>query len=136
MAFWPSKTLLSAVELGVFAKLGKGPQAFDALRVALGLQPRGARDFLDTLVAMGFLERSGESYMNSRDADMFLDKNKSTYVGGIVEMANNRLYRHWANLPEALRTGKPQNEMKSGNMDLFETLYNNPGRLTEFLTAM
>lgn len=136
MSFWASKALLSAVELGVFTTLAKGPQPFEALRATLELHPRSARDFLDTLVSMGFLERTSDSYANSPDADVFLDKGKPSYIGGILEMANSRLFHHWGNLTEALRTGKPQNEMKSGGTDVFETLYDDPDRLKEFLGAM
>jgi hypothetical protein len=32
------------------------------------------------------------------ETDFFLDKKKPGYMGGILEMANNRLFRFWANL--------------------------------------
>ena len=52
LAFWASKTLLSAVEMGVFTELAQtGPQHFDELSGLLGLNPRSSRDFLDALVA-------------------------------------------------------------------------------------
>ena len=62
LAFWASKTLLSAIEIGVFTELARGPEAFDPLCQRLGLHPRSARDFLDALVALGFLARSGDRY--------------------------------------------------------------------------
>src|SRR5690242_7489814 len=119
LAFWPSKTLLSAIEIGVFTELAAGPQSFESLRGRLGLHERSARDFLDTLVALGFLTRSGDRYANTRDSDVFLDRGKPSYVGGILEMANRRLYPFWGHLTEALRTGQPQNEVKSGGPSLF-----------------
>jgi hypothetical protein len=88
LAFWPSKTLLSAIELGVFTELAKGPEAFAALGGRLGLHPRSALDFLDTLVALGFLTREGDRYANSPEADLFLDRKKPSYVGGILEMGH------------------------------------------------
>lgn len=136
MAFWPAKVLLSAVELGVFTELAKGPSSFDALSGRLGLHPRSARDFLDSLVALGFLGRRDEIYANTPETDLFLDRSKSSYVGGILEMANNRLYPFWGQLTEALRTGQPQNEIRSSGPALFETLYADPARLREFLGAM
>ena len=48
-AFWASKTLLSAVEMGLFTELARGAERFEALRGRLGLHARGARDFLDVL---------------------------------------------------------------------------------------
>ena len=97
---------------------------------------RSARDFFDTLVALGFLARSDDRYSNTPETDLFLDKAKPSYVGGILEMANRRLYPFWGSLTEALRTGEPQNEVKGGGPGLFETLYADPGRLKDFLAAM
>jgi O-methyltransferase domain/Dimerisation domain len=136
LAFWPSKTLLSAIELGVFTELAPGPQHFDALSGRLGLHPRSARDFLDTLVALGFLQREGDRYGNTPETELFLDRKKASYIGGILEMANARLYPFWGHLTEALRTGQPQNEIKSGGPGLFEALYADPARLKTFLAAM
>ena len=133
--FWGSKTLLSAIELGVFSELAGGPLDADALRARLGLHPRGARDFFDALVALSMLERVGEHYANTTETDRFLDSAKPSYVGGILEMANARLYPFWGSLTEGLRTGQPQNEAKTGG-DFFGVLYRDPARLRQFLQAM
>src|SRR5574341_935778 len=53
----------------------------------------------------------------------------------MLEMSNARLYRFWGSLTEGLRTGKPQNEAKTGG-DFFGTLYSDPQRLEGFLKAM
>ena len=136
MAFWASKTLLSAIEMGVFTELARGAEPFDSLRGRLGLHPRSARDFLDALVALGFLQRTGDRYANTPETDLFLDRKKPSYLGGFLEMANHRLYPFWGHLTEALRTGAPQNEAKGGGPGLFEMLYADPARLKEFLAAM
>jgi hypothetical protein len=136
LAFWASKTLLSGIELGVFTELASGAATLESLTGRLGLHPRSARDFFDTLVALGFLTRSGDSYANTQEADVFLDRSKPSYIGGILEMANHRLYPFWGNLTEGLRTGQPQNELKGGGPGMFETLYAEPSRLKEFLRAM
>ena len=136
LAFWPAKTLLSAIELGLFTELADGSQPLDAIISRFGLHQRSARDFLDTLVALGFLHRSADRYANTPETDLFLDRRKPSYIGGILEMANHRLYPFWGHLTEGLRTGQPQNEIKSGGPGLFETLYADPARLKEFLRAM
>lgn len=133
--FMASKTLLSAVELGVFTELVKGPLSVEDLTTRLQLHPRAARDFFDTLVALGMLKRTGPRYSNTPETALFLDRNKPSYVGGILEMANARLYPFWASLTEGLRTGHPQNEVKTGG-DFFGTLYSDPERLAGFLKAM
>lgn len=134
-AFWGSKTLLSAIELGVFTELGKGALEGEALRTRLQLHPRSAHDFFDTLVALGMLKRIGARYANTSETARFLDRNKPSYVGGILEMCNARLYGFWGSLTDGLRTGQPQNEVKTGG-DFFRTLYGDPQRLEGFLKAM
>lgn len=135
-AFWPSKTLLSAIELGVFTELAKGPKDLEALQTTLGLHSRSARDFFDALVALGFLSRTGGRYGNTSETDLFLDRAKPSYIGGVLEMANERLYRFWGTLTEGLRTGEAQNEIQLGGPDMFVTLYADPAKLKLFLSAM
>lgn len=135
LGFWGSKTLLSAVELGVFSELAKGPLETDALRQRLGLHQRSASDFFDALVALRMLEREDGRYSNTPETDLFLDRAKPSYVGGLLEMANARLYPFWGSLTEGLRTGSPQNEIKTGE-NLFEALYADPARLKQFMHAM
>src|SRR5262249_40512774 len=66
----------------------------------------------------------------------FLDKNQPTYLGGILEMCNARLFGFWNDLGPALKTGEPQNEVKHSQKPMFETLYEDPQRLEQFMGAM
>ncbi len=133
LGFWASKALLSAVEMEVFTQLARRPGTSTDLQGRLGLHPRSARDFLDALVALGFIERREGTYFNTPSSDVFLDKHKPSYIGGILEMANHRLFHHWGTLTEGLRTGLPQNEMKGTSESTFAALYADPARLKEFL---
>lgn len=136
LGFWASKTLLSAVELGLFTELANGPMQGEAIGARLNLHRRALRDFLDAIVSLGLLQRDSDGlYSNTPEADMFLDRSKPSYIGGMLEMANARLYSFWGSLTEALRTGRPQNEAKSGG-NFFEALYADPDRLAVFLSAM
>ena len=134
--FMASKTLLSAVEIGVFDALANGPADLPTLQQKLGLHPRSARDFLDALVALNLLQRRNGVYSNTAETDLFLDKAKPSYMGGLLEMANARLYGFWGSLTEALRTGERQNEAKGGGDDGFAALYETPDKLRNFLRAM
>jgi precorrin-6B methylase 2 len=142
MGFMASKVLLSAVELGLFSHLAAGPQSADALRAKLELHPRSAVDFLDSLVALGLLAREGVGqgavYSNTPSTATFLDRKSPAYIGGILEMANARLYPFWGHLTEGLRTGAPQNEIKAAapGSDLFAALYGDPAALEGFMAAM
>jgi hypothetical protein len=140
MAFWSSKTLLSAVELGLFSLLGDRALTGAEIERHLGLHPRAIFDFLDALVATNMLHRQGDGqharYSNTDETAAFLDRASPTYVGGILEMANARLYPFWADLTEALRTGRPQNEVKRTGRPMFDALYADPARLEQFMGAM
>lgn len=135
LGFWGSKTFLSAIELGLFTELAKGPLDAEAIQDRLSLHPRGVRDFLDALVSLGMLRRKGSRYINTPETDLFLDRNKPSYAGGMLEMCNARLYRFWGSLTEGLRTGMPQNEVRQGG-NFFAALYADPVRLEGFLKAM
>ena len=134
-AFWGSKTLLSAVELDVFTVLAKAPMDVSTLRKHLGLHERSALDFFDALVALGMLDRRDGLYFNTPETDFYLDKAKPSYIGGFLEMANDRLYRFWGSLTEGLKTGLPQNEAKDGK-NIFDILYSDPAKLANFMRAM
>ena len=135
LAFWGSKALLSAVELDLFTTLAHGPLTGETLTAKLELQPRGTIDWLDALVSLGMLNRSGDEYANTPATELYLDRAKPTYLGGMLEMANTRLYPFWGSLTEGLRTGRPQNEAKTGG-DFFAALYRDQARLRQFFHAM
>jgi hypothetical protein len=139
-AFWASKVLLCAVDLRLFTVLGSGAMPASELGEKLGLHPRGTSDFLDALVSLKFLQRDGDGeqarYRNTPETALFLDKTKPSYVGGIVEMLNSRLYESWGSLGEALKTGKPQTAAARSGKPVFDALYADPAGLNEFLEAM
>ncbi len=140
MGFWASKALLSAVELGLFTLLGDGPRFGAEVEHALGLHSRATADFLDALVALGLLERDGAGadaiYRNTAETGAFLVRGSPQYVGGLLEMANSRLYPFWGDLTPALKTGEPQNEVKRSGKSMFDALYADPKRLEQFMDAM
>ncbi|HEV7779851.1 MAG TPA: methyltransferase [Chitinophagaceae bacterium] len=143
LGFWPSKTLLAAVNLGLFTHLAaSGKSSGSQIKKQFSFQctDRHVYDFLDTLTSFGFLQREGlletALYSNAAETDLFLDKKKPAYIGGILEMANNRLYPFWGDLEAGLATGHAQNEAKHDSDNLFDTLYASPERLKEFVHAM
>ncbi|HSU55102.1 MAG TPA: methyltransferase, partial [Candidatus Dormibacteraeota bacterium] len=138
--FWKSKVLLTAVELGVFTKLASRRLTGAELGAVLKFHPRAIDDFFDSLVAMKFLDREGQGpqakYFNTPEGALFLDEGSPRYIGGILTMLNARLFKFWNDLPEALRTGRAQNESKYGQKGVFEELYSDPPRLEQFMGAM
>src|SRR6266404_2819143 len=138
--FWNSKVLLTAVTFDLFSTLGQRRLTGREIGKKLDLHPRGIADFLDALVAMRFLEREGDGadakYSNTPAGTRYLDCQSSCYIGGILEMLNARLFKFWNDLPEALRTGQPQNETKHGGKNIFDQLYADPEKLECFLDGM
>ncbi|WP_026450414.1 methyltransferase [Aequorivita capsosiphonis] len=141
--FWASKILLTAVNFELFTHLAKQPnQSAKNLKSLLDLKctDRNTYDFLDCLTAFGFLKREGlletARYSNTVDTDVFLDKAKPSYIGGILEMMNNRLWEFWGNLDDGLKTGLIQNEAKEGGEGIFDLLYGNPDLLKNFVNGM
>ncbi len=139
-AFWASKVLLTAVELDLFTTLGDGALSASQLGEKLGLHPRGTYDFFDALVALKFLDREEDGpegkYRNTPQTAAFLNKRSPKYIGGLPEMLNARLFGYWNDLGTALKTGKPQNEIKHSGKPLFKELYSNQASLGQFLDAM
>lgn len=138
--FWHSKVLLTAVEMGLFTRLAQRRLTGAELGAEIGIHPRGIADFFDALVALKFLGREGDGvsakYFNTPEGLHFLDEASPRYIGGIMIMLNARLFKFWNDLPEALRTGKPQNEIKHGQKGMFEELYSDLPRLEQFMGAM
>jgi len=140
--FMRAQTLLTATALELFTKLGDQAMTAKDLGDRIGLDPahRARIDFFDALVSLQILERQGDGdkalYRNTPESGLFLDKSKPSYVGGILEMSQARLFPFWADLKTALLTGRPQNEIKHNGKPLFEELYADPARLEQFMRAM
>jgi SAM-dependent methyltransferase len=134
--FMASKVLFSSIEFGLFTELAKESMDAAEIQKRCGLHPRGVRDFLDTLVALRMLERRGEIYSNTSETDFYLDRAKFTYIGHYIEIQSLRGYQLFDKVSEALRTGEPQNEIKSGDEDWVDAMYRTPERLRFFLRGM
>ena len=87
-------------------------------------------------LALGLLDRQDGRYRNTPATDRFLDRAKPSYIGGLLEMANSRLWTSWGALTEALRSGAPQGDVKTAGEDPFAALYADPASLEGFLRAM
>lgn len=111
LGFRDSQLLLSALELGLFTELGKGPRTAHQLHRALGLSAQATAPWLDRLVELNFLERDGAGdgaiYLNSREAAHFLDRKSAAYVGVELEGLGEQVYAQWKSLIRTLQDGEP-----------------------------
>src|SRR5712692_5997792 len=128
--FWVSKTLMTAVELGVFTKISAYQNHNDSKSITLrefqnliGIEERRpAEAFTIALVSLGLLKvnknKNGEkAFANSELSSMFLDKSNSTYIGDVISMFDERLYKRWGKLSQALKTNKPIEEKQVADME-------------------
>ncbi|QXE33526.1 methyltransferase [Streptomyces sp. GMY02] len=134
--FMASKVLLVAARLGLFTELAERPLTGEELRARLKLHSRSAHDFFDTLVALGILERTDGAYANTPASAHYLVRGRPAYVGGLLEMNDSRMYDLWGKLDAGLRTGDPQNEIRTGEEGMYAALYRDPDRLAAFQQAM
>ena len=137
--FWVSKTLMTAVELGVFTKISAYQNVNNTKSMTLrefqniiGIEEsRPAEAFTTALVSLGLLKvnmnNNGEkTFANSEISSMFLDKSKSKYTGDVVSMFDERLYKRWDKLSQALKTNKPIEEKQVADIEsLFDKAKSN-----------
>jgi O-methyltransferase domain/Dimerisation domain len=129
MGFWSSKTLVSAVELGLFTELAKGPADLATLREKLGLHERSARDFLDALVAMKLFERYVASQgLSDRvrfiSGDFFTDKLPSADV-----IVMGRILHDWDLAQKRMLLAKAYDALpKGGALIVYESMIDDDRR--------
>ncbi|MFI9724225.1 methyltransferase [Streptomyces sp. NPDC052396] len=135
-AYAQSRLLHSAVELGVFDLLAKGPASEAQIREVLGLHPRLSEHFLDSLVALDLLSKADDgTYANSPAAQRLLVPGADGYMGDLCRVASQRHYPMWGKLTEALKDGEPKAGRTLGP-DPFKKLYENPEMAKKFLAHM
>lgn len=107
-------------------------------------ESRPAEAFTTALVSLGLLKviknKNGEkAFANSEISSMYLDKSKSTYIGDVIAMFDERLYKRWDNLSEALETNKPSGEEQGEDIEsIFDKAksYQEVEQLQKFTHAM
>ncbi|GAA3082025.1 methyltransferase [Streptomyces olivoverticillatus] len=129
--FWRARALFSAMDIGLFTHLAKGPATQQELEKALSLHPSAAADFLDALVALDLLHREDGRYANTAAADRYLDQGKDSYVGGFFTFMSYALYPAWGRLTALLRGGSRQE-----GLDDFGDWYKDLDQVRGFMDAM
>jgi ubiquinone/menaquinone biosynthesis C-methylase UbiE len=105
--FAATRTLATALDLGLFTEIAKGATTIAALSKAVGAPERGVRMVLDALVALGLLTRTGGAFVLAPDAAKFLVRTSPAYMGELVAFQANSIEDGWRSLTEVVRTGTP-----------------------------
>ena len=108
LGFWISRTVMAAVEMGVFEALeGKALDLPEARQALGGLAERPARALLDTCVAVKLLDKADGRYTNSPLASRFLHAGSEYSLRNYV-LDERWCWGAWGRLEVALRSDTQQ----------------------------
>jgi hypothetical protein len=102
LGFWISRTVMAAVELGVFELLDGQNLALEEAQARLGLSARPARALLDTCVATRLLEKEDGRYRNAPLASRYLAAGSEYSMRNYV-LDERWCWAAWSRLEDAVR---------------------------------
>src|SRR3954471_12492059 len=133
-AFRRSKTMFTAVSLGVFDRL---PSSATDLAAALSLHPEALATLLDGCAALGLLRKQDGAYSNAPVADVYLRSDSPHTLRGYVRYSDEALYPMWAHLDDAVREGSPRWSQTFGlDGPIFSAFFRTEEAMREFTLGM
>lgn len=136
-AFRRSKTMFTAVRLGIFDQLERQPQTAEALARELHLSTAATTRFLDGCVALHLLQRENETYSNTPRASKYLAAASPDTLAGYIAYSDESLYPLWAHLDDAIREGTNRWAQTFGSRDaLFDHFFRDEAAMGRFLGGM
>jgi len=138
-AFRRSKTMFSAVSLGIFDSLESQPATAATLAGELGVNCDALERLLDACVGLQLLSRQGELYHNTPTASTYLSAQSPSRMTGYIKYSDDVLWKLWANLEDAIREGTNRWEQTFGGYGpLFSSsnFFRSPEAMREFLMGM
>jgi SAM-dependent methyltransferase len=121
--FRASRVLLTANNLQVFERIGKGTTAA-VLAKDLKTDPRATEILLDAITALGLLRKSRAIYRLATMAKQFLLPENPWYQGDMLRHLDT-LWQTWSGLDEVVKTGMP-NRSGGRSHDVFiRAMHNN-----------
>ena len=136
-AFRRSKTMFTAVSLGVFDRLAVQPSAVAELAISLDCNADALARLLDGCVGLGLLARDGAQYTNTPISSRYLISSSPDTLAGYIVYSDQSLYPLWAHLEEAVREGTNRWEQTFGSRDsLFAHFFRSKESSRGFLGGM
>jgi acetylserotonin N-methyltransferase len=136
-AFRHSKTMFTAVSLGVFDRLHESPASAVALAAALNAHPDATERLLDGCAALGFLCKEGGLYSNTPVAEVYLCTGSPNSLYGYIRYSDEALYPMWANLADSVREGRHQWKQTFGlDGPIFSGFFRTESAMRDFLHGM
>ena len=136
-AFRRSKTMFTAVSLGVFEQLARGRMSASELALVLKCNADALGRLLDGCAGLGLLRREGEQYAITDVAQTYLVSSSPDTLAGYVTYSDRSLFKLWSNLEDAVREGTNRWEQTFGSREsLFAHFFQNDGSTRNFLSGM
>ncbi len=136
-AFRHSKTMFTALSMGVFDALHAAPANAETLAAQLGANAGALARLLDGCAALQLLHKRGGVYANTSLAETYLYSGSPHSMSGYVRYSDQALYPMWGNLADAVREGTPrwsQNFALDG--PIFSAFFRTPEAMHDFLMGM
>lgn len=136
-AFRRSRTMFTAVDLGIFDRLAAEPASAAALAEALPAHAGALERLLDACVGLGLLEKADGVYRNSDLAAAYLVTSSPHSLHGYVRYSSEALYPMWGRLTDAVREGSHRWTQTFGLAGpLFDHFFRTDAAMRDFLLGM
>lgn len=136
-AFRRSKAMFTAVALGVFDSLERGPAGAETLARHMQVNSGALARLLDACVGLGLLKKEKETYSNLPVAATYLCRSSPRTLTGYILYSNKALYALWGNLEGAVREGTHRwRETFDADGPIFDHFFKSEESKREFLAGM
>ena len=136
-AFRRSKTMFTAVRMGVFDRLHQSPARASDLASELGAHEDALARLLDACAALGLLAKQDGVYRNLPLADEYLCASGPHTLHGYIVYSDEALYPMWGRLEDAVREGAPRWKQVFGvEGAIFSGFFRTEAAMRDFLRGM
>ncbi len=136
-AFRRSKTMFTAVRLGLFDRLENQSQSSESLAANLNVNPSALARLLDGCVGLRLLVRDSVGYRNTPTASRYLSSASRNTLAGYITYSDQSLYALWSHLDDAVREGTNRWEQSFGSRNaLFDHYFRDESATRSFLGGM
>jgi acetylserotonin N-methyltransferase len=136
-AFRRSKTMFTAVAMGIFDLLVNRPARAQDLASELHVNEGGLCRLLDGCVGLGLLTQDNGVYSNSELATVYLCRSSPRSLAGYIRYSDSALYPLWGKLEEAVREGSPRWQQVFGSEGpIFAHFFRTDEAMRDFLAGM
>ncbi len=136
-AFRRSKTMFTAVSMGVFDALHEGAASAAEMAARLGANADAMGRLLDGCAALGLVRKHGTVYENDAVAEAYLCAGSAHSLRGYVRYSDAALYPMWAHLEDAVREGTHRWTQSFGlDGPIFSAFFRSDEAMRDFLMGM